>query len=77
MHRHASPRLIGDIWHFEFFANMSPDSKDRWRPSQVTGKNLGQRVLQVLTEVPLKTAPNEATIQELSQLEHLVWVRRR
>jgi hypothetical protein len=56
---------------------MSPDSKDRWRPSQVTGKNLGGRVLQILTEVPLKTAPNEATIQELSQLEDLVWVRRR
>jgi hypothetical protein len=76
MHRHASPRLVGDTWHFDFYANMSPDSKDRWHPSQVSGKNLGQKVLQILTDVPLKTAPNDATVQELSRLEHLVWVRR-
>jgi hypothetical protein len=77
MHRHESPRLIGDIWHFEFFANMSPDSKDRWRPSQVTGKDLGKKVLQLLREVPLRTAPSDTAVQELSRLDQLVWVRRR
>jgi hypothetical protein len=76
MHRHASPRLVGDTWHFEFFANMSPDSKDRWRPSQVTGKDIGKKVLQLLREVPLRSAPNDAAVQELSRLEQLVWVRR-
>ncbi len=75
MHRHASPRLVGDTWHFEFSANMSPDSKDRWRPSQVPAKDLGKKVLQLFREVPLKTAPTDATVRELSQLEHLVWVR--
>jgi hypothetical protein len=77
MHRHASPRLVGDMWHFEFHASMSPDSKDHWRPSQIAAKDLGNRVLQLLTEPPLRMAPSDATVQELSRLEHLVWVRRR
>lgn len=77
MHRHASPRLVGGTWHFEFVANMGPDAKDRWRPSQVLGKNLGPRVLQILTDVPLKTVPSDSTVQELGRLEHLVWVRHR
>jgi hypothetical protein len=77
MHRYASPKLVGDVWHFEFHASMSPDSKDRWRPSQVAAKDLGKKLLQLLTEVPLRTAPSDAAVQELSRLEHLVWVRRR
>jgi hypothetical protein len=77
MHRYASPKLVGDVWHFEFHASMSPDSKDRWHPSQVAAKDLGKKVLQLLTEVPLRTAPSDAAVQELSRLEHLVWVRRR
>ncbi len=76
MHTKASPKLVGEIWHFEFHANMSPDSKDHWRPSQVAAKDLGKKVLQLLKEVPLKAAPSDATVQELSRLEHLVWVRR-
>src|SRR5712692_6098408 len=76
MHRHASPRLVGDTWHFGFHASMSPDSKDHWRPSQVAAKDLGNRVLQLLTEPRLRMAPSDATVQELSRLEHLVWVRR-
>jgi hypothetical protein len=76
MHRHASPRLVGDTWHFAFYASMNPESKDRWRPSQVAAKDLGRTVLQLLTGVPLKMASSDATVQELSRLEHLVWVRR-
>jgi hypothetical protein len=76
MHTKASPRLVGDTWHFEFDANMSSDSKDRWRPSQVAAKDLGKTVLQLMAGLPLKMAPTDATVQELSRLEHLVWVRR-
>ncbi len=76
MHRHAAPRLVGDTWHFEFAPNMSPDSNDRWRHSQVAAKDLGKTVLQLMTGLPLKMAPTDATVQELSRLEHLVWVRR-
>ena len=77
MHRHASPRLVGDTWHFGFHAGMNPESKDRWRPSQVAAKDLGKTVLQLLTGPPLRMAPSDETVQELSRLEHLVWVRRR
>lgn len=77
LHRNASPRQVGDSWHFEFGANMSPDSNDRWRPAQVLARDLGKRVLQLLREVPLRTAPNDTTVHGLSQLEHLVWVRHR
>ena len=77
MHTKAAPRLDGDTWHFEFAPNMSPDSNDRWRPSQVAAKDLGKKVLQLLREVPLRAAPSDAAVQELSRLEHLVWVRRR
>ncbi len=77
MHTKASPKLVGDTWHFQFDANMSPDSKDRWRPSQVAAKDLGKMVLRLLTGPPLRMAPSDATVQELSRLEHLVWVRRR
>jgi hypothetical protein len=76
MHRHASPRLVGDTWHFGFHASMSPDSKDRWRPSQIAAKDLGKTVLQLLTAPPLRMAPSDAAVQELSRLEHLVWIRR-
>jgi len=77
MHRHAYPRLVGDTWHFEFHASMSPESKDRWRPSQVAAKDLGKTVLQLLTGPALRLAPSEETVQKLSRLEPLVWVRHR
>ena len=77
MHRHASPRPVGDTWHFGFQASMSPDSKDRWRPSQVAAKDLGKTVLKPLTGPALRMAPSDKAVRELSQLEHLVWVRRR
>jgi hypothetical protein len=77
MHSKASPRLVGDTWHFEFSASMDPDTKDRWRPFQVAGKDLGRKVLQLPTEVPLRTALSDTAVQELSRLEQLIWVRRR
>src|SRR5712692_8494304 len=77
MHTKAYPRLIGDTWQFGFHASMNPESKDRWRPSQVAAKDLGKAVLQLLTGLPLRMAPSDGTVRELSRQEHLVWVRRR
>ena len=75
MHTKASPKLVGDVWHFEFHASMSPDSKSLASFSD-RGQDLGKTVLQLLTGPPLRMAPGDASIHELSRLEHLVWVRR-
>ena len=50
VHEHASPRLTGDRWTFNFSASLDPNSHDRWRPWAVHPHGVGQRVLDILEE---------------------------
>src|SRR5207302_9316162 len=36
VHKHAVPRLHGDIWRFDFQASLDPKSRDRWVPYRVS-----------------------------------------
>jgi hypothetical protein len=50
MHAHAVPQLRGGIWQFSFQANMGPKGRDMWVPYRVHPADLGNRVLQILSD---------------------------
>ena len=56
VHAHAAPRLDGDRWTFNFSASLAPDSQDHWVPFRVLRKDVGRRVVEILSEPQLKSA---------------------
>ena len=76
VHAHASPRLAGDRWTFNFTASLDPDSQDRWVPSRVQTHEVGKRVLDIFGNetVSPSTPPLPA---ELAGLDGLVLVGQR
>jgi len=76
VHKHASPRLDGDRWTFNFSASLDPDSHDHWRPNRVRTREVGSRVLEILQsqKADAATAPLPA---DLGAVEGLVFVGHR
>jgi hypothetical protein len=57
VHTHASTKLVAGKRHIEFQGSMSPTARDVWAPFQVSTRDLGKRVLEILkTHGGLKTA---------------------
>ncbi len=75
VHRHASPALRGDIWHFTFSASMGAASHDRWVPYRVSPLQVGQRLLEIMQEL-LAAEPAEAPMARLRRVPGLLWIRR-
>jgi len=76
VHSHASPRLDGGRWTFNFGASLDPDSHDHWVPFRVQTHEVGARVLEIFgtEKVSRATAPLPA---ELAALDGLVLVGQR
>jgi hypothetical protein len=61
VHTHANPELRGDTWSFNFDPSLEADANDYWRKFQLSAKEVGGHILQVLrtqktTATPLLTA---------------------
>jgi hypothetical protein len=70
VHSHASPRLDGDRWTFNFSASLDPDSQDHWVPFRAQTHEVGKRVLDVFRneKVSLGASPLPAEVAELDGL---------
>jgi hypothetical protein len=70
VHSHASPRLDGDRWTFNFGASLDPDSQDHWVPFRVQTHEVGSRVLDIFgnEQVRQGTPPLPTSLAELDGL---------
>ena len=70
VHSHASPRLDGDRWTFNFSASLDPSSQDRWVPSRVQTHEVGRRVLEIFANEQVRrgASPLPAALAELDGL---------
>lgn len=75
VHRHASPRLDGDRWTFNFSASLDPASHDHWVPFRYETNQVGRRILDIL-EVQNADAVNPPLPAELAELDGLMLVGR-
>jgi hypothetical protein len=75
VHKHASPHLERDIWRFKFAASLEPDSRDHWRNYQVSTREVGRHVLDLLKTLPekLKVSPSEAA--SFTAPTDILWVK--
>jgi len=77
VHERATRRLIGSTWHFNFEASLGRGSRDRWHSHQVAARDVGHRVLQILTELPLKQAVSAEAASAMTAAPEVVWVASR
>ena len=73
VHSHASPRLDGNRWTFNFSASLDPDSQDHWVPFRVQTHEVGVRVLDIFRDEQVRRDASPLPPQ-LSQLDGLVLV---
>jgi len=73
VHSHASPRLDGNRWTFNFSASLDPDSQDHWVPFRVQTDEVGVRVLDIFRDEQVRRDASPLPPQ-LSQLDGLVLV---
>src|SRR5438270_3208770 len=73
VHSHGRPRQRGGRWHFQLQARMSPTAKDIWAPYQVSGYDLGKRVLQIIREAGTQSTP-QLTSSRLELATGLLYV---
>jgi hypothetical protein len=65
-HRLAYPNRRGAYVQFNFIANMSPNSRDRWRLYQVNTLEVGQRLLENMADLKRRRVPVEQAASILS-----------
>ena len=51
VHRYAAPKRLGSFWTFTFQASVEPTSRDHWYPSRVKTLELGQKTLEIMTDL--------------------------
>jgi len=70
VHSHASPRLDGDRWTFNFSASLDPASQDHWVPFRAGTHEVGPRVLDIFAneQVRRDASPLPAALAELDGL---------
>lgn len=77
VHEHASPKLRGDEWTFNFGASLEPEARDRWRKFRHSTKEVGGYLLHVMetlkaTHEPLLKAGSDQRLPE-----GVIWIRHR
>ncbi len=75
VHRHASPALHTDTWHFTFAASMGEASHDKWAPYRVSPLQVGRRLLEIMRELPA-AEPADAPTAWLRRMPGFLWIRR-
>ena len=75
VHAHAIPRLRAGVWHFGFQASMGPKGRDMWVPYRVRPEDLGDRVLQILSDRPPESVADLASMRGLRGVD-VLWVGR-
>src|SRR3989440_3812374 len=65
-HRDAYPNRVGAYVQFNFIANMSPSSRDRWLPYQVNTLEVGEKVLEVMADLKRRRVPMDQAAATLS-----------
>jgi hypothetical protein len=58
VHRHASPKLVGDTWSFNFGASLDPNANDYWSKFQHSPRDVGGFVRDLLMNQKLAGAPS-------------------
>jgi len=76
VHSHASPRLNGERWTFNFGASLDPDSQDHWVPFRVQTDEVGTRVLDIFGDEKVSRGASPLP-PELAELDGLVLVGQR
>ncbi len=76
VHQHAVRRVKGQIVYLNFEASLDPTSKDRWHTFQVAPAKVGQRVLQILKNLPLTLAVSAEEAAHLSAITGGLWIKR-
>jgi hypothetical protein len=77
VHKHASPKLVGETWSFHFAASLDPTSKDYWSKYQHSVKDVGAFVRDLLTDEKLAGAPSQDAPPALLRPEGALFVSRR
>jgi hypothetical protein len=75
VHKHASPKLDGDRWTFNFGASLDPESRDHWQPYRVPIHEAGPHVVDILKRQKAGQAQSPLPV-ELADLTDLVFVGR-
>jgi hypothetical protein len=75
VHKHASPRLDGERWTFNFSASLDPNSHDHWVPFRRPTDQVGPQVLDIL-EAQQAGALGAPFPAELAALDGIVLVGR-
>src|SRR5437016_5701952 len=70
-HQHASPKRHGAYLQFTFMGSLTPNSRDRWRPYQVNTLDLGQKMLEIMLDVPRHRKLTEESAAVLSMPDTL------
>ncbi len=70
VHSHASPRLDGDRWTFNFAASLDDASRDHWVPFRVQTHEVGSRVLDIFgnEQVRRDASPLPSSLADLDGL---------
>jgi hypothetical protein len=76
VHSHASPRLDGDRWTFNFSASLDPDSQDHWVPFRVQTHEVGARVIEIFGDEKVSRGASPLPA-EVAGLDRLVLVGQR
>src|SRR5437588_2826916 len=56
-HKYAGPRRHGAYMQFTFMGSMSPSSQDRWKPYRVSTLELGQKMLEIMSDLKRRRVP--------------------
>ncbi len=75
VHQHATRRVDGGTVFLHFEASLDPKSKDRWHTYQVAPEKVGERVLYILKNVPLKLAVSTEEAAGLSGIADVLWIK--
>ncbi len=75
VHQHATRRVDGGKVFFNFDASLDLKSKDRWHTYQVAPEKVGERVLYILRNVPLKLAVSTEEAAGLSGIADVLWIK--
>ncbi len=76
VHQHATRRVEGGIVFINFEASLDPKSKDRWHTYQVAPEKVGERVLYILKNLPLKLGVSADEAAHLSAITDRLWIKR-
>ena len=77
VHTHANPELRGDTWSFNFDPSLEANANDYWRKFQISTRDVGRRVLELLRAQRASATPLLAAGASLELPAGSIWVSSR